>query len=107
MTRVKALMHAASPKWGTMSGTAASSSKRHFQQLTFAIALSAIASTNINSASAAELCDGCRVMRASVVAFDQPMMINRLGTNRPQGMIYALLRDVVRIDLTRPLGPGM
>jgi hypothetical protein len=45
-------------------------------------------------------------MHANVVAFDQPMMINRLGTNRPQGMIYALLNDVVRIDLNRPIGPG-
>jgi hypothetical protein len=91
-----------------MSGQAASSSKRHFQQLTFAIALSAIAATNTNSASAAEpVCgDGRRIMHANVVAFDQPMMINRLGTNRPQGMIYALLNDVVRIDDNRPLGPG-
>jgi hypothetical protein len=88
-----------------MSGTAASSSKRHFQ-LIFAIALSAIVATNINSASAADLCDGRRIMRASVVAFDQPMMINRLGTSRPQGMIYALLNDVVKIDPTRALGPG-
>jgi methyl coenzyme M reductase alpha subunit len=76
---------------------AASSSKRHFQQVTFAITLSAIAATSTGSASAAEaVCsDGQhRIMHANVVAFDQPMMINRLGTNRPQGMIYALLNDV-------------
>jgi hypothetical protein len=45
-------------------------------------------------------------MHASVVAFDQPMMINRLGTSRPQAMMYALLDDVVPIDRSRMLGPG-
>ena len=34
------------------------------------------------------------------------MMINRLGTNRPHGMMYALLDDVVPIDLSKSLGPG-
>jgi len=87
-----------------MSGQAAFSSKRHFQQLTFAITVSAIAATN--AASAASVCDGRRMMHASVVAFDQPMMINRLGTNRPQGMIYALSGDVGPIDKTQSLGPG-
>src|SRR5262245_60670616 len=47
-----------------------------------------------------------RVIRADVIALDQPMMINRLGTNRPQGMIYALRHDVVPIDISKPLGPG-
>ncbi len=75
------------------------------------IALSAIAGigASLSSASAADaVCsDGQRrTMQASVVAFDQPMMINRLGTNRPQGMIYALLGDVVPIDASQKLGPG-
>lgn len=47
-----------------------------------------------------------RTMHADVIAFDQPMMINRLGSTRPQSMIYALRRDVVAIDPTKPLGPG-
>jgi manganese oxidase len=89
-----------------MSGQAAFSSKRHFQQLTFAVALSAIA-TGAASAADAVCSDGQRrIMHASVVAFDQPMMINRLGTNRPEGMIYALWNDVERIDLNKPIGPG-
>jgi hypothetical protein len=34
-------------------------------------------------------------VHASVVAIDQTMVINRLGTVRPEGMIYALRSDVV------------
>jgi hypothetical protein len=49
-------------------------------------------------------CD--HTMHADVVAFDQPMMINRLGTNRPEGMIYALRSDVMKIDPTQDLVPG-
>lgn len=63
------------------------------------VALGALASINVEPAAAAS-CDGHRIMHADVVAFDQPMMINRLGTLRPQGMIYALRRDVVPIDPT-------
>src|ERR1700677_1531441 len=32
---------------------------------------------------------------ADVVALDQPIMLNRLGSYIPGGMIYALARDVV------------
>ena len=88
---------------------ATSSSKRHVQKLTFVAALIASTATGAGSATAAEpVCsDGQhRVMHANVVAFDQPMMINRLGTSRPQGMIYALMNDVVPIDAASPLGPG-
>jgi hypothetical protein len=43
---------------------------------------------------------------ADVVAFDQPIMINRLGTVRPGGEIYALRRDVVSTDGSATLSPG-
>jgi hypothetical protein len=43
---------------------------------------------------------------ADVVALDQPIMINRLGTVRPGGMIYALRRDVVSTDNGATLSPG-
>jgi len=36
-----------------------------------------------------------RVVYANVVALDQPIMVNRLGSAIPGGMIYALARDVV------------
>ncbi|WP_257165109.1 multicopper oxidase domain-containing protein [Bradyrhizobium sp. SRS-191] len=68
------------------------------------IALGAVAVTA--SPVAAAVCDGHRIMHADVVAFDQPMMINRLGTSRPEGMIYALRRDVVMIDPSQDWVPG-
>ncbi len=36
-----------------------------------------------------------RTLYANVVALDQPLMLNRLGSYIPGGMIYALARDVV------------
>ena len=39
-----------------------------------------------------------RVIHAEVVALDQPYFYNRLGANAPDGMIYALKRDVVPTD---------
>jgi hypothetical protein len=43
----------------------------------------------------AQVPEGCaRVLHADVVAFDQPFFWNRLGAAQPQGMIYALRRDV-------------
>ena len=42
---------------------------------------------------------GCgEMVRARVVALDQPFMWNRYGAVQPQGMMYALERDVVDTD---------
>lgn len=87
-----------------MPGMTASSSDFFDKLLVGVIALGAVAVTA--SPAAAAVCDGRRIMHADVVAFDQPMMINRLGTSRPQGMIYALARDVVAIDPSHGLMPG-
>src|SRR4051812_40751252 len=46
-----------------------------------------------------------RTLHADVVAFDQVFFWNRLGAIQPQGMIYALRRDVVPISGTA-LSPG-
>src|SRR5271166_804457 len=43
--------------------------------------------------SNAEKC--ARIVRADVVAIDQCLVLNRFGTAVPNGMIYALRRDVV------------
>jgi hypothetical protein len=43
---------------------------------------------------------------ANVVALDQVIFYNRLGALNPAGMIFALERDVVKIDPDQPLGPG-
>lgn len=47
-----------------------------------------------------------RTIKASVVALDQIIMFNRLGTVNPNGMIYALKQDVVAIDPAKGLVAG-
>ena len=52
-----------------------------------------------------------RVIVAEVVALDQCYMLNRIGAVMPQGMVYALKRDVVNSDdpdgsKKLPLVPG-
>jgi len=44
-----------------------------------------------------------RELTAEVVAFDMPLMYNRLGAQNINGMMYALRRDVVRISDNKPL----
>jgi manganese oxidase len=50
------------------------------------------------------LCE--RTIKADVVALDQAIVYNRLGTINPNGMIYALRRDIVPIDLAKGLVAG-
>jgi manganese oxidase len=40
---------------------------------------------------------------AEVVALEQPIVVNRFGAFMPGGMMYALKRDVVRIDDNQPI----
>jgi hypothetical protein len=47
-----------------------------------------------------------RTINADVVALDQAISYNRLGTINPNGMIYALRRDIVPIDLSKGLVAG-
>src|SRR5689334_25036599 len=47
-----------------------------------------------------------RTIKADVVALDQVIMFNRLGTVNPNGMIYALKQDVVAIDPLKGLVAG-
>jgi hypothetical protein len=47
-----------------------------------------------------------RTITADVVAFDQIIFYNRLGSFDPGGMMYALKRDVVAINPNKPIGPG-
>ena len=47
-----------------------------------------------------------RTVKANVVALDQVFFWNRLGAVQPQGMIFALRRDVVPIDPARGLVAG-
>ncbi len=47
-----------------------------------------------------------RTITAEVVALDQPFFWNRLGASEPQGMMFALRRDVVPLDPALGLTPG-
>src|SRR5262249_33992863 len=47
-----------------------------------------------------------RTINADVVALDQVIMYNRLGTVNPGGMIYALKKDVVTIDPLKGIVAG-
>ncbi|WP_232380010.1 multicopper oxidase domain-containing protein [Polyangium fumosum] len=49
---------------------------------------------------------GGRTIVARVVALDQVYVYNRFGAFNPDGMIFALERDVVPIDDAKPIGPG-
>ena len=49
-------------------------------------------------------CD--RTVKADVVALDQVLVYNRLGTINPAGMMYALKQDVVAIDPSKGLVAG-
>src|SRR6476659_7012106 len=52
----------------------------------------------------APICE--RTVKANVVALDQVIMYNRLGTVNPGGMIYALKQDVVAIDPLKGIVAG-
>jgi hypothetical protein len=47
-----------------------------------------------------------RTLTANVVAFDQPFFWNRLGAVQPQGMIFALKRDIVTSDSSGVFSAG-
>src|SRR5688572_1347791 len=47
-----------------------------------------------------------RTIKASVVALDQAIIYNRLGTLNPNGMIYALKQDVVATDSLKGIAAG-
>ncbi|MGZ5442546.1 MAG: copper oxidase [Thermoanaerobaculia bacterium] len=69
--------------------------------LLLVVAAAAVFSTQSSLAAACN-----RTIRADVVALDQVFFWNRLGAVQPQGMIYALRRDVVPSDTTRGLVAG-
>lgn len=75
---------------------------RHWPRNTYALALTALAALAMApDAQAAISCE--REITASVVAFDKPLMYNRLGASNVNGMMYALRRDVINTDNQSPL----
>lgn len=47
-----------------------------------------------------------RQITADVVAFDKPLMYNRLGAGNVNGMMYALKRDVINVQSKLPITAG-
>lgn len=47
-----------------------------------------------------------RTITADVVAIDQPLMYNRMGAGQPNGMMFALKRDIAPTRPGTPPGPG-
>jgi hypothetical protein len=66
--------------------------------------LVAVSSTHGQTSSPPVNCD--RTVKAEVVALDQVIVYNRLGTINPAGMMYALKRDVVAVDPSKGLVAG-
>jgi manganese oxidase len=57
---------------------------------------------DISSSKVITSCEGVPLI-AEVVAFEQAIVVNRFGAFMPGGMLYALKRDVVRMDDNKPL----
>lgn len=68
-------------------------SGRLLSPILFLAAASQMAAQPANSVCTAE-----NTVTANVVALDQPIMYNRLGATQPNGMVFALERDVVPMD---------
>ena len=78
------------------------------------LAAAAFGGTLVSAFATAQAEPSCvRTITADVVAFDQPLMWNRLGAQNINGMVYALRRDVVETATLLPesqggvLSPGM
>lgn len=73
-----------------------------FQRRTRTLALAGLAALVVAPASHAAI--SCqREISANVVAFDKPLMYNRLGAGNVNGMMYALKRDVINTTSQSPL----
>ena len=81
--------------------------KSRFKALLTAATAAIIGAAGLASTSApAEAQIVCnRTLSADVVAFDMPLMWNRLGPQNINGMMYALRRDVVDSGSLNPIGP--
>ena len=67
----------------------------------FALALALALVGHVHAAPACT-----RTITANVVALDQPLMLNRLGAQNVNGMIYALRRDIVERSSGKPESLG-
>ena len=79
---------------------------KHFRvgQGAKALLLAGVALAATEQATAAITC--ARTVTANIVAFDKPLMYNRLGAGNVNGMMYALRRDVINVSSRLPLTAG-
>jgi hypothetical protein len=78
-------------------------SRKHF----FLFVLAALTLLAMAGGAHAQTPANCeRTIKADVVALDQAIVYNRLGTINPNGMIYALKKDIVAINATQGLVAG-
>lgn len=75
-------------------------------RLAVGLAACAISVFSSNFEAQAQLPVCSRTVKAHVVAFDQPLMFNRLGAQNVNGMIYALRTDVVDRATGKPEAAG-
>jgi hypothetical protein len=72
-----------------------------FDRRLFALSLGVVLLV-LSQSAAAQSADNCaRTIKANVSALDQPFLLNRLGAMMPEGMVYALDRDIVAVDQTK------
>jgi manganese oxidase len=70
-----------------------------------AVLISALASA-LSATPALAAINCARVLKARIVAIDQPLMWNRLGAQNINGVMYALERDIVDKSTGLPVGPA-
>jgi manganese oxidase len=75
-------------------------------KLAVGLAVCAISALASNFEAQAQLPVCGRTVKAEVVAFDQPLMFNRIGAQNVNGMIYALRSDVVDQSTGKPEAAG-
>jgi hypothetical protein len=86
------------------SSTVTKNNKKSLIAFRFAIGLFVLGFGLSNQAAAAIECN--RTLTADIVAFDMPLMWNRLGAHNINGQMFALKRDVVNLDTDLPLTHG-
>ena len=77
-----------------------------FSKLAVGLAACAMSAIVSNFEAQAQLPVCSRTVKADVVAFDQPLMFNRLGAQNVNGMIYALRSDVIDRSSGKPEAAG-
>src|SRR5262249_6970638 len=91
----------------TMKNTEPNYHKRKLSLLlTFAAVVLLLPAISVQAQVPAPTPACARTINADVVALDQVIMYNRLGTINPGGMIYALKKDVVAIDPLKGIVAG-